>query len=91
MKTLNDGAESAPDDARPTTRNLAQYAWAYRLPRYDTGEGERVSRANELYITKRRLLAIVHEYVVRDTAGQRSSWVAPNQGYLAKCAKPSSL
>lgn len=31
MKTLNDGAESAQDDARPTSRDLAQYARAYRL------------------------------------------------------------
>jgi hypothetical protein len=31
MKTLNDGAESVEDDARPTARDLAQYARAYRL------------------------------------------------------------
>ncbi len=31
MKTLNDGAESAQDDARPTARDLAHYARGYQL------------------------------------------------------------
>lgn len=68
---------------------------AMRLTGYNTGEGERVSRADELYIFKPRLDGgrlltiverIVHDYVVRDVAGQRPNWgwVAPNQGYRAK-------
>lgn len=65
---------------------------ATRLTGYNTGEGERVSRADELYIFKPRLDGgrlltivenIVHDYVVRDVTGQRPTWgwVAPNQGY----------
>jgi hypothetical protein len=65
---------------------------AMRLTGYNTGEGERVSRADELYIFKPRLDGgrlltiaehIVHEFVVRDAAGDRPSWgwVAVNQGY----------
>lgn len=65
---------------------------AIRLTGYNTGEGERVSRADELYIFKPRLDGgrlltiiehIVHDYVVRDVAGRRPNWgwVAPNQGY----------
>ncbi len=64
---------------------------AIRLTGYNTGEGERVSRADELYIFKPRLDGarlltiierIVHEFVVRDAANNRPSWgwVAPNQG-----------
>jgi hypothetical protein len=76
---------------------------AMRLTGYNTGEGERVSRADELYIFKPRLDGgrlltiverIVHDYVVRDVAGQHPSWgwVAPNQGYRSKRvgAGPSS-
>ena len=70
---------------------------AMRLTGYNTGEDERVSRADELYIFKPRLDGgrlltiverIVYDYVVRDVAGQRPSWgwVAPNQGYRAKRA-----
>lgn len=65
---------------------------AMRLTGYNTGEGERVSRADELYIFKPRLdggrlLAIVerivHDFVVRDAADDRPDWgwVAVNQGY----------
>ncbi len=65
---------------------------AMRLTGYNTGEGERVSRADELYIFKPRLHGarlltiverIVHDYVVRDVAGQSPSWgwVSVNQGY----------
>lgn len=68
---------------------------AIRLTGYNTGEGERVSRADELYIFKPRLDGgrllsiverIVHDYVVRDVAGRRPSWgwVAPNQGYRSE-------
>ena len=64
---------------------------AIRLTGYNTGEGERVSRADELYIFKPRLDGgrlltiierIVHEFVVRDAADDRPAWgwVAPNQG-----------
>ncbi|ODT27311.1 MAG: hypothetical protein ABS54_06145 [Hyphomicrobium sp. SCN 65-11] len=70
---------------------------AMRLTGYNTGEGERVSRADELYIFKPRLDGgrlltiverIVHDYVVRDVTGQRPSWgwVAPNQGYRSNSA-----
>lgn len=65
---------------------------AMRLTGYNTGEGDRVSRADEIYVFKPRLDGgrlltiverIIHDYVVRDVAGQRPSWgwVAPNQGY----------
>ncbi len=64
---------------------------AMRLTGYNTGEGERVSRADEIYIFKPRLDGgrlltiierIVHDFVVRDAANDRPSWgwVAPNQG-----------
>ncbi len=64
---------------------------AIRLTGYNTGESERISRADELYIFKPRvdggrLLTIiertVHDFVVRDAANDRPSWgwVAPNQG-----------
>lgn len=64
---------------------------AMRLTGYNTGEGERVSRADEIYIFKPRLDGgrlltiierIVHEFVVRDAANDRPGWgwVAPNQG-----------
>jgi hypothetical protein len=70
---------------------------AMRLTGYNTGEGERVSRADELYIFKPRLDGgrlltiverIVHDYVASHVCGQRRSWgwVAPNQGYRAKRA-----
>ena len=65
---------------------------AIRLTGYNTGEGERVSRADELYIFKPRLDGgrlltiierIVHEFVVRDAANDRPAWgwVSVNQGY----------
>lgn len=65
---------------------------AIRLTGYNTGEGERVSRADELYIFKPRLDGgrlltiverIIHDYVVRDVASQRPNWgwVSVNQGY----------
>lgn len=65
---------------------------AMRLTGYNTGEGERVSRAEELYIFKPRLDGgrlltiierIVHDYIVRDLAGPRPNWgwVSVNQGY----------
>ncbi|MFC5423077.1 hypothetical protein ACFPOB_26355 [Bosea eneae] len=65
---------------------------AMRFTGYNTGEGERVSRADELYIFKPRLDGgrllciierIVHDYVVRDAAADRPAWgwVAVNQGY----------
>ena len=66
-----------------------------RLTGYNTGEGERVSRADELYIFKPRLDGgrlltiverIVHDYVVREVADQRPhwGWVAANQGYRSE-------
>lgn len=65
---------------------------AMRLTGYNTGEADRVSRADELYVFKPRrdggrLLTIVehivHDFVVRDAAADRPSWgwVARNQGY----------
>ncbi|MCP5826973.1 hypothetical protein NL337_26475, partial [Klebsiella pneumoniae] len=65
---------------------------ATRLTGYNTGESERVSRADELYIFKPRLDGgslltiierIVHEFVIRDAANDRPTWgwVSVNQGY----------
>ncbi|MFC5508358.1 hypothetical protein [Bosea massiliensis] len=65
---------------------------AMRLTGYNTGEGDRISRADELYIFKPRLDGgrlltiverIVHDFVVRDAALDRPNWgwVAVNQGY----------
>lgn len=65
---------------------------AMRLTGYNTGEGERVSRADELYIFKPRLQGgrllsivehIIHDFVVRDEADDCPlwGWVAVNQGY----------
>ncbi|PZQ86865.1 MAG: hypothetical protein DI534_15925 [Leifsonia xyli] len=69
---------------------------AMRLTGYNTGEADRVSRADELYIFKPRgdggrlltiVESIVHDFVVRDAAGDRPSWgwVVRNQGYR-RCA-----
>lgn len=65
---------------------------AMRLTGYNTGESDRVSRADELYIFKPRrdggrlltiVECIVHEFVVRTAAARRPAWgwVALNQGY----------
>lgn len=65
---------------------------AVRLTGYNTGERERVSRADELYIFKPRLQGgrlltiierIVHDYVIGVGAGNRPSWgwVSANQGF----------
>lgn len=65
---------------------------ALRFTGYNTGEADRISRADELYVFKPRLNGerlltiverIVHDYVVRDVAGRRPSWgwVSVNQGY----------
>lgn len=65
---------------------------AMRLTGYNTGEGERVSRADEIYIFRPRLDGgrlltiierIVHDFVLRDAANDRPAWgwVSVNQGY----------
>lgn len=65
---------------------------AMRLTSYNGGEGDRVSRADEIYIFKPRrdggrLLSIVehivYDFVVRDAANDRPSWgwTAINQGF----------
>lgn len=64
---------------------------ALRLTGYNTGEGDRVSRADEIYVFKPRLQGerlltiverIVHDYVIRSAAGNRPTWgwVSANQG-----------